>query len=77
MQEIVGERRESYERCIIQDRQTDYLSEANKFLQDGFYASVIGDTMPDALATALQTTIITRYTHCADKALCRGMTYDS
>ena len=40
VQEIVGERCEIYENCIIQEGPFDYLTEANKFHKDGFYASV-------------------------------------
>ena len=58
VQEIVGERREMYESYTIPENQVDYPSEANKFLQDGFYASYLGDTMPPALATVLQSPII-------------------
>ena len=36
----------------------DYLVEAKKFLQDGFFAHALGDTMPLALVTVLQATII-------------------
>lgn len=35
-----------------------YLVEAKKFLQDGFFAHALGDTMPLALATVLQAMII-------------------
>lgn len=55
VQEIVGERREMYESYTIPENQVDYPSEANKF---GFYASYLGDTMPSALATVLQSPII-------------------
>lgn len=56
VQEILGERRESYESFLTND--SDYSTEANKFLQDGFYASSIGDLMPLAIATVLQASIV-------------------
>ena len=31
----------------------EFESEAKRFLEDGYYNSVVGDTMPLALATAL------------------------
>lgn len=57
VQEIVGERRELYESYVVQG-EFDYLAEANKFLQDGFYDSCLGDTMPLAMATVLQLSIV-------------------
>lgn len=56
VQEILGERRESYESFLT--RELDYSTEANKFLQDGFYASSIGDLMPLAMATVLQASVV-------------------
>ena len=55
VQEILGER-ESYESFLI--RELDYSTEANKFLQDGFYVSSIGDLMPLAMATVLQASVV-------------------
>ena len=50
MKELLGERRQEYEgHCDI-----DYTSEAKKFLEPDFYTSGLGNTMPLALATALQ-----------------------
>ena len=36
----------------------EFKSEANRFLDDGYYNSVLGDAMPLALATALHAHII-------------------
>ena len=50
VKELLGERHQEYEgRCDI-----DYTSEAKKFLEPDFYTSGLGNTMPLALATALQ-----------------------
>ena len=56
VKEILGERRESYENFLTSD--LDYCTEASKFLQDGYYASSIGDLMPLAMATVLQASIV-------------------
>ena len=56
VQEILGEHREFYESFIPSN--LDYCTEASKFLQDGFYASSIGDLMPLAIATVLQASIV-------------------
>ena len=56
VREILGERHELYKSFLIRD--LDYRIEANKFLQDGFYASSVGDLMPLAMATILQTSIL-------------------
>jgi hypothetical protein len=56
VQEILGERHASYESFLTRD--LDYCTEASKFLQDGFYASSIGDLMPLAIATVLQASIV-------------------
>jgi len=37
---------------------TDYETENKRFLQNGFFANVIGDLMPIAIATALQISIV-------------------
>ena len=51
--EITGERRSVYENFIQLDERNTYLDEANKFLQNGYFASVLGDLMPLAMATIL------------------------
>lgn len=59
VQEITGERRDIYEDFIEKgDLAFDYVAEANKFLEDGFFASSHGDLMPLAMATHLQASII-------------------
>lgn len=54
--EIVGENRYIYEEFLSDN--VNYLAEANKFLQDGFYANCLGDLMPLAMATILQATLV-------------------
>ena len=54
--EILGERRDVYQNFLTSD--LDYSNEANKFLQEGFYSSSLGDLMPLAMATVLQASII-------------------
>ena len=56
VQEITGEHQVAYENFITTD--LDYHEEAIKFLQDGFYASAIGDLMPLAMANVLQAAIL-------------------
>lgn len=56
VQEITGDHRDSYESFISGN--VDYLTEANKFLQKGYYASSLGDIMPLAMATVLQTSFV-------------------
>ena len=59
VQEITGERRNMYEDFIEKgDLAFDYVAEANKFLEDGFFASSHRDLMPLAMATYLQASII-------------------
>ena len=50
----IRENRDNYD--IEYQSDFNYDTEANKFLQNGFYASARGDFMPPALATALQAT---------------------
>lgn len=57
VRELLGERRSKYEDFLVQEG-LDYDSEANKFLTSSFYDSELGDTMPLALCTALQFSII-------------------
>ena len=52
----LAEHQETYENFM--ETGMDYLVDAKKFLQDGFFAHSLGDTMPLALATVLQATII-------------------
>lgn len=52
----LAEHQETYENFM--ETGMDYLMEAKKFLQDGFFAHALGDTMPLGLATVLQATII-------------------
>ena len=52
----LAEHQETYENFM--ETGMDYLVEAKKFLLDGFFAHALGDTMPLALATVLQATII-------------------
>jgi len=54
--EILGENRRAYEHFI--QPIDDYTTESQKFLQDGFYNSSVGDLMPVAMATALLANII-------------------
>ena len=54
VKEWLGPNRADY--CIWDADEFD--SEANKFLQDGYYFSLLGDAMPLALANALNTNIV-------------------
>ena len=56
VQEILGSHRAMYEHFV--QPVSDYRTEAENFLQDGFYNSSLGDLMPVAMATALQTIIV-------------------
>ena len=60
VQELVEERCEEYKSFEFTEEGSDstYLSDAKQFLQDGFYDHALGNTIPLALATALQATII-------------------
>ena len=55
--ELLGERRAQYE-SFFPHSSFDYEMEANRFHQDGYFNSELGDTMPLALATALQFPLI-------------------
>ncbi len=55
VREWLGPNRTEYD--FVCDCDT-YDSEANKFLQDGYYASVLGDAMPLAMANALSADIV-------------------
>lgn len=55
VQELL-QQQEAYESFV--EEGVVYLQEAKKFLQDGFYDNMLGDTMPLAMATVLQATII-------------------
>lgn len=57
MKELLGDRRHQYE-AFVSDTDIDYTLEAQKFLNPTFYDSVLGDTMPLALSTALQFSIV-------------------
>ncbi len=54
--EILGEHRQTYECFVAND--VHYLEEASKFLHDGFFASSLGDLMPLAMATRLQSSLL-------------------
>ena len=81
MLEITGERRSVYENFIQLDERNTYLDEANKFLQNGYFASVLGDLMPLAMATILNVNIlifvrnshspmyVTSLTDCSEKTI--------
>lgn len=47
-----------YEDFIVQDESYDYIVEAKKFLQNGFYGNSHGDLMPLAMATLLQASLV-------------------
>lgn len=57
VQELLGERRATYE-AFVHYTDNDYFTEANMFTQSQHYNSELGDTMPLALATALQFIIV-------------------
>ena len=54
--ELIGEHRHVYEEFLSDN--ANYDTEANRFLQDGFYANSLGDLMPLAVATILQTVLV-------------------
>ena len=54
--EIIGERQAFYKDFILDI--TDYGAEANRFLDDEYYHSQLGNLMPLAMATVLQTHLI-------------------
>ena len=60
--ELLGERRAQYE-SFLPHSSFDYETEANRFRQDGYFNSELGDTMPLALATALQFPLIIFSSH--------------
>ena len=43
---------------FIDGNETSYVTEANKFVQYGFYTSSVGDLMPLAMATSLQASVV-------------------
>ncbi len=53
--EILGERRQTYECFVAND--VHYLEESSKFLHDGFFASSLGDLMPSSYG--YKTSVIT------------------
>ena len=57
VKELLGERRAKYE-VFVSHTNMNYEEEATKFQTDGFFNSELGNTMPLALATALQFPII-------------------
>ena len=57
VRELLGERRVNYE-PFVDHTDLDYCVEANRFKQDGYYNSELGNTMPLVLATALQFSIV-------------------
>ena len=69
VEELIGERRHMYEDFIVQDESYDYIAEAKKFLQDGFYANSHGDLMPLAMATLLQASLIIITTHASSNPM--------
>ena len=61
MQEIHGERRLVYDNFMVigeTEFELEFELEAQKFLQDGYYASNVGDIMPLAMATILHANFI-------------------
>ena len=60
--ELLGERRAQYE-SFFSHSSFDYETEANRFRQDGYFNSELGDTMPLALATTLQFPLIIFSSH--------------
>ena len=57
VEELLGERRAQYE-AFIAHTTLDFEKEAKRFQIDKFFDSELGNTMPLALATALQFTIV-------------------
>ena len=53
VRELLGEHHENYEDSVAHT-DLDYCVEANRFTQDHYYNSELGNTMPLAIATALQ-----------------------
>ena len=62
VKEITGENRPLYEEFI--PLLNDYMTEAYKFLQNGFFDNAFGDLMPLAMATALKASIIIIISGC-------------
>ena len=56
--EITGDHRSIYENFVELNEGVNYMDEATKFLQSGYFASVLGDLMPLAMATILNSTIL-------------------
>ena len=68
--EISGENRARYLNYVVTDNvDFDYITEANKFLQNGFYASQLGDLMPPAMATALRASFVVITTNSQNPVL--------
>ena len=65
--EITGEHQCMYENFVEINEGMSYMDEATKFLQSGYFASVLGDLMPLAMATILNSTILifTRSSSCS------------
>ena len=57
VKELLGEHRVDYE-AFVAHTDLDYCAEANRFSQDHYYDSELGNTMPLALATALQFSLV-------------------
>ena len=57
MKELLGDNRYLYE-AFISHTDIDYSTEAQFFFNPSFYDSVLGNTMPLALSTALQFSIV-------------------
>ena len=57
-----------YEDFIVQDESYDYIVEAKKLLQNGFYANSHGDLMPLPMATLLQASLIIITTHTSSNS---------
>ena len=59
VEEITGDNCARYSDYVVTEEvEFDYTTEANKFLQDGFYANQLGDLMPPAMASALGASLI-------------------
>jgi hypothetical protein len=59
VEEVTGNNRVRYLNYVVtEDIDFDYTTEARKFLQNGFYASQLGDLMPPAMATALGASLV-------------------
>ena len=57
VREVTGSNQHIYEE-FIQQANFNFVIEANRFLQDGFFGSCIGDFMPMAMSTLLQASLV-------------------